>query len=296
MITFQEIIQRLKSYWSSQGCILQEPYDVEVGAGTMHPETFFRVLGSGEWRVAYVQPSRRPVDGRYGENPNRLFKHYQLQVIMKPAPDTIQGIYCESLENLGLDLKVHDIRFEEDDWESPTLGAWGIGWQVLCDGLEITQFTYFQQAGGVDLDVVPVEITYGLERIAMLLNGIDNVYRIPWNDRWTYEDVRRQEEYQWSYYAFEMASLEDHFQWFDAFEKEGHRLADEGLWIPAYDYTLKCSHIFNMLDARGAISVSERQKRIQRVRALAVRTALGYIKSLKKNRDRNKSPRDEAQT
>lgn len=276
MITFQEIIQRLRSYWMNHGCVIQEPYDVEVGAGTMHPETFFRVLGPKPWRVAYVQPSRRPADGRYGENPNRLFKHYQFQVILKPAPADVQALYLESLEALGLPLQEHDIRFEEDDWESPTLGAWGIGWQVLCDGLEITQFTYFQQAGGLNLSVIPVEITYGLERIAMLLNHLDDVYTIPWADQVPYRDVRYEEEYQWSKYAFESADISMHFDLFDRYEQEGHRLVDEGLWLPAYDCALKCSHLFNMLDARGAISVTERHRRIQRVRTLAVRIARLY--------------------
>ena len=280
ILTFQAIIQRLRDYWMDRDCVLQEPYDLEVGAGTMHPETFFRVLGPEPWRVAYVQPSRRPADGRYGENPNRLFKHYQMQVILKPAPEDSQELYLESLEALGLKVARHDIRFEEDDWESPTLGAWGIGWQVLCDGLEITQFTYFQQAGGVDLEVIPVEITYGLERIAMLLNGLDDVYAIPWSPGRSYRDVRWPEEVQWSAYAFEHADPEAHFQWFDMYEKEGHRLVDEGLWLAAYDYVLKCSHIFNILDARGAISVSERHKRIQRVRALAVRVARAYLASM----------------
>ncbi|MCS7313761.1 MAG: glycine--tRNA ligase subunit alpha, partial [Acidobacteria bacterium] len=200
-MTFQDVTHRLRTFWADQGCVVQEPYDLEVGAGTMHPETFFRVLGPQPWRVAYVQPSRRPADGRYGENPNRLFKHYQFQVILKPAPDDVQDVYLQSLAALGLDVAAHDIRFEEDDWEAPTLGAWGIGWQVLCDGLEITQFTYFQQAGGLDLTVIPVEITYGLERITAMLNGLDDVYAVPWSRDVTYRDVRWQEEYQWSRYV-----------------------------------------------------------------------------------------------
>ena len=282
-LSLQEIIQTLEEYWAEQGCLVHEPYDVEVGAGTMHPETFFRVLGNEPWNVAYVQPSRRPADGRYGDNPNRLFKHHQFQVIMKPAPENIQDLYLESLKRLGLSIEDLDIRFEEDDWESPTLGAWGIGWQILCNGLEITQFTYFQQAGGCDLKVIPVEITYGLERICMCLQEEDNVYRIPWGDHVPYEKVRWDEEFQWSKYAFELADIDLHFKLFDQFEHEGYRLIEEGLWLPAYDYVLKCSHIFNILDARGAISVSERQKRIQRVRALAVRVARLYLQSEKEN-------------
>lgn len=280
MLTFQDVIHRLRTFWAGQGCVVQEPYDLEVGAGTMHPETFFRVLGPQPWRVAYVQPSRRPADGRYGENPNRLFKHYQFQVILKPAPDDVQDVYLQSLAALGLDVAAHDIRFEEDDWEAPTLGAWGIGWQVLCDGLEITQFTYFQQAGGLDLTVIPVEITYGLERITAMLNGLDDVYAVPWSRDVTYRDVRWQEEYQWSRYAFEEADVERHLRWFEDFEQEGYRALERGLWLVAYDYCLKLSHLFNVLDARGAISVSERARRIQRIRALAVRIAQAYEQAL----------------
>ncbi len=277
MITLQEIVFRLETFWAQHGCIIHEPYDLEVGAGTMHPETFFRVLGPDPWSVAYVQPSRRPADGRYGENPNRLFKHFQFQVILKPAPANVQDLYLDSLTALGLDIMRHDIRFEEDDWEAPTLGAWGIGWQVLCDGLEITQFTYFQQAGGQDLEVIPVEITYGLERIAALLNAEDNVYHVPWAPNVTYRDIRWQEEYQWSKYAFELADTDQHFRWFEGFEQEGYRALEHGLWLVAYDYCLKCSHIFNILDARGAIGVTERARFIQRIRRLAVQIAQAYL-------------------
>lgn len=277
MLTFQEIVHRLLGYWMDYGCVIQQPYDLEVGAGTMHPETFFRVLGPHPYRVAYVQPSRRPADGRYAENPNRLYRHYQLQVILKPAPDDIQDVYLESLRHLGIALEKHDLRFEEDNWESPTLGAWGIGWQVLLDGLEITQFTYFQQAGGQDLMPVSGEITYGLERIATFLAGTDSVFDLQWNRELTYADVRRREEVEFSRYSFEIADQEMLFQMFACYEKESNRCLDQGCLLPAYDYCLKCSHTFNLLDSRGAISVTERVGLIARVRALAVQVAAAYL-------------------
>jgi glycyl-tRNA synthetase alpha chain len=276
---FQDLFLRLLNFWAEQGCVVQMPYDVEKGAGTMNPETFFRVLGPTPYSVAYVEPSRRPADGRYGENPNRLQKHYQLQVILKPSPENIQALYLESLERLGVRLIEHDIRFEEDNWESPTLGAWGVGWQVLLDGLEITQFTYFQQAGGVDLDPVSVEITYGLERIDMFLSNIDNCFELRWSPTVKYREIRHRDEVQFSRYNFEEADVKLHFQWFSQYEKEAQRLIDLGLILPAYDYCLKCSHAFNVLDARGAISVSERAGLIQRVRNLACRIARSHIGS-----------------
>lgn len=279
MQTFQEVIHRLLGYWMDYGCVIQQPYDVEVGAGTMHPETFFRVLGPQPYRVAYVQPSRRPADGRYAENPHRLYRHYQLQVILKPAPDDIQDVYLESLRALGIALAKHDLRFEEDDWESPTLGAWGIGWQVLLDGLEITQFTYFQQAGGQDLMPVSGEITYGLERIAAFLSGVDNVFDLRWNQELTYGDVKQREEYEFSKYNFEIADPLMLFQLFNLYEKEGLRCLESDCLLPAYDCCLKCSHTFNLLDSRGAISVTERVGLIARVRALAVEIARRYVKS-----------------
>lgn len=279
MQTFQEVIHRLLGYWMDYGCVIQQPYDVEVGAGTMHPETFFRVLGPQPYRVAYVQPSRRPADGRYAENPHRLYRHYQLQVILKPAPDDIQDVYLESLRALGIALAKHDLRFEEDDWESPTLGAWGIGWQVLLDGLEITQFTYFQQAGGQDLMPVSGEITYGLERIAAFLSGVDNVFDLRWNQELTYGDVKQREEYEFSKYNFEIADPQMLFQLFNLYEKEGLRCLASDCLLPAYDCCLKCSHTFNLLDSRGAISVTERVGLIARVRALAVEIARRYVKS-----------------
>ena len=279
---YQDIINRLKQYWGSRGVILQEPYDVEVGAGTMCPETFLRVLGPKPYRVGYVQPSRRPADGRYGDNPNRLYKHQQYQLILKPSPDDIIDQYLASLEAIGIDLDKHDIKLEEDNWESPTLGAWGIGWQVMLDGLEITQFTYFQQCGGIDLEVVPVELTYGLERIAAFLQGKDSVYEIEWAPGFRYRDVRYDDELQMSVYNFEMADIETLWKLFDLHEAECRRLLDAYPDYPdkkrfpvlgAYDHVLKCSHLFNLLDARGAISVTERVGVIARVRKLAVGTA-----------------------
>jgi glycyl-tRNA synthetase alpha chain len=312
-LTFQELILRLQSFWAERGCVLQQPYDVEVGAGTMAPETFLRVLGPQPYKVAYVQPSRRPADGRYGENPNRLFKHMQLQVILKPPPENVQELYLESLGAMGIDLRQHDIKFEEDNWESPTLGAWGIGWQVMLDGLEITQFTYFQQCGGVDLDPISAELTYGLERIAAFLQDVNSIYDIVWardpesGNVTTYGDVRLADELQFSVYDFEFADVQKAWKHFELCEEECNALierygvlrkdldlsrrisqapgAGEGFirdkkrfpLLGAYDLCLKCSHLFNILDARGAISVTERVGVIARVRALAVGIAKAYV-------------------
>ena len=318
-LTFQELILRLQTFWAERGCVLQQPYDVEVGAGTMAPETFLRVLGPQPYKVAYVQPSRRPADGRYGENPNRLYKHMQLQVILKPPPENVQELYLESLGAMGIDLRQHDIKFEEDNWESPTLGAWGIGWQVMLDGLEITQFTYFQQCGGVDLDPISAELTYGLERIAAFLQDVDSIYDIVWardpetRRVTTYGDVRLADELQFSVYNFEAADVDATWQHFQLYEKECLRLVNavkadlsslaahggavtpktaDVLWdhgegvarrelrgpiLGAYDLCLKCSHLFNILDARGAISVTERVGVIARVRALAVGIAKAWV-------------------
>ena len=278
MKTFQEIIHGLLEYWMDYGCIIQQPYDVEVGAGTMHPETFFRVLGSQPYKVAYVQPSRRPADGRYGENPNRVYRHYQLQVILKPSPEDVQEVYLESLRQIGIPLQEHDLRFEEDNWEAPTLGAWGIGWQVLLDGMEITQFTYFQQVGGIDLSPITVELTYGLERISMYLQNIDNVYDLQWNDTVKYGDVHLETEKQFSSFNFEASNKDRFFKWFEMYEAEATCLLEKNLVLPAYDFTLKCSHAFNQLDARGAISVTERTGYIGRVRKLARLCAQEYVR------------------
>jgi len=278
-MNFQDLIQSLMGFWGQQGCILQQPYDIEVGAGTMHPETFLRVLGPEPYKVAYVEPSRRPGDGRYGENPNRLGKHHQFQVILKPPPAEIQRIYLDSLADIGIKLKEHDIKFEEDNWEAPTLGAAGVGWQVMLNGQEITQFTYFQQAGGLDLMPISGEITYGLERIAMFLNDVDNVFDLPWNDHITYREVRHREEFEFSKYYFESADIKRHFRLFDEFEEESKRLIDEDLVLVSYENCLKCSHIFNVLDARGVISVTERAQMIARVRFLAVAVAKAYLTS-----------------
>lgn len=317
-LTFQELILRLQTFWAEQGCVLQQPYDVEVGAGTMAPETFLRVLGPKPYRVGYVQPSRRPADGRYGENPNRLFKHMQYQVILKPPPQNVQQLYLDSLQAIGIDLRKHDIKFEEDNWESPTLGAWGIGWQVMLDGLEITQFTYFQQCGGIDLDPISAELTYGLERIAAFLQDVDSIYDITWvvgpdGRPVKYGEIRLQDELQFSVYNFELADVEKAWKHFELYEAEckellgtvkaklgtlaahggavdadmlrnleegGEGLAAQRLRGPilaAYDLCLKCSHLFNILDARGAISVTERVGVIARVRALAVGIAKAFV-------------------
>jgi glycyl-tRNA synthetase alpha chain len=275
--SFQQIILALEHFWDREGCALQQPYDVEVGAGTMAPETFLRVLGPQPYRVAYVMPSRRPADGRYGDNPNRVQKHYQYQVILKPAPADSQDLYLRSLEALGVDLREHDLRFEEDNWESPTLGAWGIGWQVLLDGLEITQFTYFQQAGGIDLDPVSCEITYGLERIGTFIAEVDSIYDLVWTRGLKYRDVRHREEVEFSHYNFEAADVAMLFSLFASYEGECRRLLERGLVLPAYDYCLKCSHVFNLLDSRGAISVTERVGLIARVRQLACEVARRYV-------------------
>ncbi|PYP87912.1 MAG: glycine--tRNA ligase subunit alpha [Candidatus Angelobacter sp. Gp1-AA117] len=298
--TFQELILRLQNFWAERGCVLQQPYDIEVGAGTMAPETFLRVLGPSAYKVAYVQPSRRPADGRYGDNPNRLYKHLQLQVILKPPPENVQELYLESLGALGIDLRKHDLKFEEDNWESPTLGAWGIGWQVMLDGLEITQFTYFQQCGGVDLDPISAELTYGLERIAAFLQDVDSIYDIVWaraphsGQPVYYRDVRHKEELQLSVYNFEAADVEKAWKHLELYESECQALitqfnalnndknasAFEKQHFPllgAYDLCLKCSHLFNILDARGAISVTERVGVIARIRQLAVGLAKAYL-------------------
>jgi glycyl-tRNA synthetase alpha chain len=277
-LTFQELVLSLQDFWAEYGCVILQPYDVEVGAGTSNPATFLRVLGPEPWNAAYVEPTRRPADGRYGENPNRLQHFYQYQVILKPSPDTIQDIYLRSLERIGIDLLKHDIRFVEDDWESPTLGAWGLGWEVWLDGLEITQFTYFQQAGGIELKPVAGEITYGIERIAMFLQGVENVYELKWNERVTYGDVHHRSEVEWSIHNFEQADVPLQVRLFEQYERESLRLIEKGLVLPAYDYCLKCSHAFNILDARGAISVTERTHFIGRVRNLARRVAETHLK------------------
>jgi glycyl-tRNA synthetase alpha chain len=333
-LTFQELILRLQAFWAERGCVLQQPYDVEVGAGTMAPETFLRVLGPKPYKVAYVQPSRRPADGRYGENPNRLFKHMQLQVILKPPPENVQELYLESLGAIGIDLRQHDIKFEEDNWEAPTLSAWGVGWQVVLDGLEITQFTYFQQCGGVDLFPISVELTYGLERIGAFLQDVDSIYDIVWardpsNDGKTsghevkYGDVRLADELQFSIYNFEMADVEktwEHFRLYEAecnalIERLGVSKKDVALKrsntidpdagaehlreiarfpvLAAYDLCLKCSHLFNILDARGAISVTERVGVIARVRALAVGIAKAWVDQQKSETAAEKSDEPE---
>lgn len=301
--TFQELLLRLQTFWAERGCVLQQPYDVEVGAGTMAPETFLRVLGPMPYKVAYLQPSRRPADGRYGENPNRLYKHTQLQVILKPPPENVQELYLQSLSAMGIDLRQHDIKFEEDNWEAPTLSAWGVGWQVMLDGLEVTQFTYFQQCGGINLDPISAELTYGLERIAAFLQDVDSIYDIVWardpetGKITTYGDVRLADEQQFSAYNFEAADIEKTWKHFDLYEAECKGLlakfaelqamekkSNEALrekrrfpLLSAYDLCLKCSHLFNILDARGAISVTERVGVIARVRALAVGIAKAYV-------------------
>jgi glycyl-tRNA synthetase alpha chain len=283
-VTFQQLIFKLSEFWASRGCLIQQPHDIEMGAGTMHAETFLRVLGPNPWKVAYVQPSRRPADGRFGENPNRLYKHHQFQVILKPAPDDVQQLYLQSLEAVGIDLDAHDVRFEEDNWESPTLGAWGIGWQVLYDGLEITQFTYFQQAGGLDLSPISAELTYGLERLAMTLQGVDNVYDLQWAPGVKYRDVRHRDEVEQSKYSFGQVDgisradfVRQHREWFDEYHAMAAKLLEAGLVLPALDYTLKSSHTFNLLDAMGGIGVTERTSCILRVRQLAVAIAKAWV-------------------
>jgi glycyl-tRNA synthetase alpha chain len=282
MQTFQELILKLSEFWAREGCVLQQPLDLEVGAGTMHPDTFLRVLGPEPWRVAYVQPSRRPADGRYGDNPFRLGKHHQFQVILKPSPLDVQRLYVRSLEAIGLDLTQHDLRFEEDNWEAPTLGAWGVGWQVMLDGMEITQFTYFQQAGGLELKPISAEITYGLERLTMFLSLSQSIYEIDWVAGIPYGQVRKQEEYELSRYYFEIADVGFLQSLFEGYEKEANRCLKEGLVLPAYECALKCSHSFNVLDARGAVSVTERVGLMKRVRDLAVGCAKAYVESREK--------------
>jgi len=280
MPTFQGLILKLSEFWAGEGCVLQQPYDLEVGAGTMHPDTFLRVLGPEPWRVAYVQPSRRPADGRYGDNPFRLGKHHQFQVILKPAPADIQRLYIRSLEAIGLDLTVHDLRFEEDNWEAPTLGAWGVGWQVMLDGMEITQFTYFQQAGGLELAPISAEITYGLERLTMFLGLARSIYDIAWVPGGVrYGEVRHQEEVEFSRYYFEVADVGLYQRQLEGMEGEARRCLEAGLVLPAYECALKCSHAFNVLDARGAVSVTERVALMKRVRDLAVGCAKAYVAS-----------------
>ncbi len=276
-MSIQSLIMNLQKFWAEQGCYLAQSYDLEVGAGTMTPDTFFRVLDKRPWKVAYVQPSRRPTDGRYGENPHRVQKHFQYQVIMKPSPSDIQQIYIKSLGALGINLQDHDIRFDEDDWEAPSIGAWGVGWQVLLDGLEITQFTYFQQAGGIDLFPVPVEITYGLERLEMFLEEKDNIYDLNWSEDVSYQDLRFIEEREFSEYNFSLANVRRLKDSFLLNEEEARLLIDKDLLLPAYDMCLKCSHFFNLLDSRGAISVTERVKMIAQIRGLVSQIAEKYI-------------------
>jgi glycyl-tRNA synthetase alpha chain len=275
-MSLQNLIMNLQKYWADQGCYLAPSYDLEVGAGTMTPDTFFRVLDKRAWKVAYVQPSRRPTDGRYGENPHRVQKHHQFQVIIKPSPADIQKIYIDSLTALGINLGDHDLRFDEDDWESPTIGAWGVGWQVMLDGLEITQFTYFQQAGGLEVFPTPIEITYGLERLEMFLEEKDSFYDLKWSEDVSYRELRFEEERQFSDYNFNQATVRSLREWFSLAEKEAEQLIAKNLLLPAYDMCLKCSHFFNLLDSRGAISVTERVKMIAQIRALVNQVALKY--------------------
>ncbi len=275
-MSIQNLIMKLQEFWAAQGCYLAQPYDMEVGAGTMTPDTFFRVIDKKAWNVAYVQPSRRPTDGRFGENPHRVQKHFQYQVVMKPSPSDIQERYLESLKFLGIKLEEHDIRFDEDNWESPTIGAWGVGWQVLLDGLEITQFTYFQQAGGQEVFPVPVEITYGLERLEMFLEGVDNIYDLKWSENVTYRDLRFLEEKEFSEYNFNQADINALHTSFSMNVREARKLIRKALLFPAYDLCLKCSHIFNLLDSRGAISVTERVKIISQIRALVIKITQKY--------------------
>ncbi|MDH3284691.1 MAG: glycine--tRNA ligase subunit alpha [Acidobacteriota bacterium] len=300
--TLQEMMLSLSSYWIEQGCVVHQPYDMEVGAGTMHPETFFRSLGEEPWRVAYCQPSRRPADGRYAANPMRVYKHFQYQVILKPSPHDVQELYLDSLRAMGIRPEVHDVRFEEDNWESPTLGAAGVGWQVAMDGMEISQFTYFQSMGGQELKVIPVELTYGMERICMFVNDVKDIFELPWaRAPWsadgivTYGDLRRLAEQQQSAYSFEEADIEQHRRWFEDCERDAVRLLDRTvdehgevkaapLLVPAYERLLDASHLFNVLDARGALSVTERQGMIQRIRRLSVRCARVWL-SLRPGRE-----------
>lgn len=281
-MNLQQMILQLQSFWSSQGCILVQPYDVEKGAGTLNPMTFLRVLGPEPWKVAYVEPSRRPADGRYGENPNRLFQHHQFQMIMKPAPDNIQELYLQSLREIGIDPLDHDIRFVEDNWENPTFGAAGLGWEVWMDGMEITQFTYFQQVGGLETDPVSVEITFGLERLAMYIQDVENVYELKWVNDVKYGEVFLQSEFEHSKYTFEHSNTDLLFRLFEEYEREAKRTLTESLVFPAYDYILKCSHTFNLLDAKGAISVTERTGYIARVRNMAKQCAKTFVAERKR--------------
>lgn len=284
-LSFQDIILRLQQYWADQGCVVLQPYDNEVGAGTFHTATTLRSLGPGTWRAAYVQPCRRPTDGRYGENPNRMQHYYQFQVLLKPSPDNVQDLYLNSLRTIGIDVEKHDIRFVEDDWESPTLGAWGLGWEVWLNGMEVTQFTYFQQVGGFECDPVPAEITYGLERLAMYIQGVDSVYDLVWSRSadgtvFTYGDVFLENEREFSAYNFEVADTDLLFGEFDRYEAECLRTLEAGLPLPAYDYVLKCSHAFNLLDARGVISATERMGYILRVRTIAKACCKAYLEKV----------------
>ena len=284
-LSFQEIILRLQQYWADQGCVVLQPYDNEVGAGTFHTATTLRSLGPSAWRAAYVQPCRRPTDGRYGENPNRMQHYYQFQVLLKPSPDNVQELYLDSLRTIGIEVEKHDIRFVEDDWESPTLGAWGLGWEVWLNGMEVTQFTYFQQVGGFECDPVPAEITYGLERLAMYIQGVDSVYDLVWSRAadgsvFTYGDVFLENEREFSAYNFEVADTDLLFGEFDRYEKECLRTLEAGLPLPAYDYVLKCSHAFNLLDARGVISATERMGYILRVRTIAKACCKAYLEKV----------------
>ena len=280
-MNFQDVILSLQKFWTDRGCLLVQPYDIEVGAGTFHPATLLKAIGPEPWSVAYVQPSRRPTDGRYGENPNRLQHYYQFQVVLKPSPMDVQKTYLQSLKALGINSLEHDIRFVEDDWESPTLGASGLGWEVWLDGMEITQFTYFQHAGSIELHPVSVEITYGLERIAMYLQGVDNVFELGWNEKIKYKDVHHQQEVEQSTYNFEIADVDMLLDLFNKYEAEAKRIIDNGLVLPAYEYCLKCSHVFNLLDARGAVSVTERTGYIARIRQIARACAKAYLEQRK---------------
>jgi len=283
LATFQDIIQTLQTYWSRQGCVVMQPLDMEVGAGTFHPATFLRAIGPEPWRAAYVQPSRRPSDGRYGDNPNRLQHYFQFQVLLKPSPDDFQELYLESLRELGFDTLVHDIRFVEDNWESPTLGAWGLGWEVWLNGMEVTQFTYFQQVGGLECSPVSGEITYGIERLAMYIQGVDSIYDLLWasgpQGDVSYGDIFHQNEVEQSTYNFELADVDELFRWFDVCEAQSQKLIDNKLPLPAYEQVMKASHTFNLLDARHAISVTERQRYILRVRTLSRAVAQAYYES-----------------
>jgi glycyl-tRNA synthetase alpha chain len=284
-MTFQDIILALSRYWADEGCVLLQPYDTEVGAGTFHPATTLKSLGPDPWRTAYVQPSRRPADGRYGENPNRLQHYYQYQVILKPSPDDVLDLYWDSLRAIGIEPAEHDVRLVEDDWESPTLGAWGLGWEVWLNGMEVTQFTYFQQVGGFDCRPVPAEITYGLERLAMYIQGVDSVFDLVWvegpdGSTYTYGEVFKRNEYEYSRHNFEIADIDMLYRLFDTYEAECKRVLEAGAPLPAYDYVLKCSHAFNLLDARGAIAVAERVSFIGRVRAIAKACCEAYVRSL----------------